>query len=577
MRRGNAFLICCMAVLIGSLLCGCVSSRRAMRLSPLSGEMPDSGAVNLWPFYQQSGSSGSVLWPLADFDARGVAIRPLFVKDGEEYSVLFPLSAWNRYDGWVANVYWLDSGKSFGMLPLWECTWGEFYAVVPFWYYKLSGNWGMFPLIWRFPDRMNVFAPVWWNEGAVGSWGVFPLVWWCPERVNVFGPVWWVPRTYRVSWGVFPLVWRYPNRLNVFGPIWWSEGFPRSWGLFPLVWRGSGHFNLLGPVWWNEDAVTGNWGVFPLVWRNPDRLNIFGPVWWNENAASGSWGVFPLFWKMRTGHALFPLYYYDSQGEENTWELNVLGPVFDLEIKKGEMRRLACLWPLLIWDEKSLICWPFYSDSPSFDTPFLFYGRYRNGQLPEGSELPGWGSRPKRDEVTCCFGLWHSKFEEERYFEADSAGVENTLGYLAHLLEVSSLDEVEKGKKIQELLQQLKIDHPVPENAEERDSLRELLLERYVYEREEYNSGLLFGLFWNDQTARFRKYGGEWTPWERSASVLGGLYRVRDNGEARQTSVFPFISIYEEPGKSGWNFAAGMFGRETAGEETTVRIFFFSY
>ena len=146
----RVFQILAVAGAVALLAGGCVSSKRAMRVSPLAKEVEvsfDQEAVNLWPFYFNAGGSGAILWPLADFDAQGFAVRPFYVQDGRERSVLFPLSAWNDRSGWALNGYWTE--RTFGMWPLFHHGPGGGYCLLG---WRSPESWGVFPLA-RFGAR----------------------------------------------------------------------------------------------------------------------------------------------------------------------------------------------------------------------------------------------------------------------------------------------------------------------------------------------------------------------------------------------------------------------------------------
>ncbi len=411
----QVFRILAVAGAVALLAGGCVSSKRAMRVSPLAKEVEvsfDQEAVNLWPFYFNAGGSGAILWPLADFDAQGFAVRPFYVQDGRERSVLFPLSAWNDRSGWALNGYWTE--RNFGMWPLFHHGPGGGYCLLG---WRSPESWGVFPLA-RFGARGGYAGPVWWKsgengaraygvfpvwchtpdfrmaglfyrnlkEGATESWGVFPLLH-SSEEWNHIGPAWWERDGGKLDkWGVFPLLWVKPE-LSLAGPVWWSSK-TGSWGVFPLAWLTS-DFSLAGPVYWsreNGETVSGGlfplaylskewnyagpmiwrygddrrsraFGVLPLCWRYQD-FRLVGPVWWEKS----DWGVLPLFWKVGDENMLFPFYYYWHNGEN--FKFNLLGPV-------GGVKRRSSrpgwdwhfLWPLLEKDGDSFGVWPLFSDN----------------------------------------------------------------------------------------------------------------------------------------------------------------------------------------------------------------------
>lgn len=411
----RVFQILAVAGAVALLAGGCVSSKRAMRVSPLAKEVEvsfDQEAVNLWPFYFNAGGSGAILWPLADFDAQGFAVRPFYVQDGRERSVLFPLSAWNDRSGWALNGYWTE--RNFGMWPLFHHGPGGGYCLLG---WRSPESWGVFPLA-RFGARGGYAGPVWWKSGENGaraygvfpvwchtpdfrmaglfyrtlyggnteSWGVFPLLH-SSEEWNHIGPAWWKRDGGKLDkWGVFPLLWVKPE-LSLAGPVWWSSK-TGSWGVFPLAWLTS-DFSLAGPVYWNREngeTVSGGlfplaylskewnyagpvvwrygddrrsraFGVLPLCWRYQD-FRLVGPVWWEKS----DWGVLPLFWKVGDENMLFPFYYYRHNGEN--FKFNLLGPV-------GGVKRRSSrpgwdwhfLWPLLEKDGDSFGVWPLFSDN----------------------------------------------------------------------------------------------------------------------------------------------------------------------------------------------------------------------
>ena len=78
----------------------------------------DGNLVNLWPFFFRSREYFAILWPLADFDPYGLAVRPFYNQEGDDYSILFPLSSWNTADksGWCLLGIW--DKDSFFFFPL---------------------------------------------------------------------------------------------------------------------------------------------------------------------------------------------------------------------------------------------------------------------------------------------------------------------------------------------------------------------------------------------------------------------------------------------------------------------------
>lgn len=463
----RVFRILAVAGAVALLAAGCVSSKRAMRVSPLAKEVEvsfDQEAVNLWPFYFNAGGSGAILWPLADFDAQGFAVRPFYVQDGRERSVLFPLSAWNDRSGWALNGYWTE--RNFGMWPLfhhgpgggycllgWRSpeSWGVFplarfgarggyagpvwwksgengaraYGVFPVWchtpdfrmaglfYRNLNGgnteSWGVFPLL-HSSEEWNHIGPAWWERdgGKLDKWGVFPLLWVKPE-LSLAGPVWWSSKTG--SWGVFPLAWL-TSDFSLAGLVYWSRenGETVSGGLFPLAYL-SKEWNYAGPVVWRYGAGCrfGAFGVLPLCWRYQD-FRLIGPVWWEKS----DWGVLPLFWKVGDENMLFPFYYYRHNGEN--FKFNLLGPVGGVKRRGGSRPGWDWhfLWPLLEKDGDSFGVWPLFSDNRRFGggvLPSPLFSRREERRSSNGYTLPekvyryGGGSEVELDSVKYTVGM----------------------------------------------------------------------------------------------------------------------------------------------------------------------------
>lgn len=461
----QVFRILAVAGAVALLAGGCVSSKRAMRVSPLAKEVEvsfDQEAVNLWPFYFSAGGSGAILWPLADFDAQGFAVRPFYVQDGRERSVLFPLSAWNDRSGWALNGYWTE--RNFGMWPLFHHGPGGGYCLLG---WRSPESWGVFPLA-RFGARGGYAGPVWWKSGENGaraygvfpvwchtpdfqmaglfyrtlyggnteSWGVFPLLH-SSEEWNHIGPAWWERDGGKLDkWGVFPLLWVKPE-LSLAGPVWWSSK-TGSWGVFPLAWLTS-DFSLAGLVYWSrENGETVSGGLFPLaylskewnyagpvVWRygagcrfgafgvlplhwQQENFRLVGPVWWEKS----DWGVLPLFWKVGDENMLFPFYYYWHNGEN--FKFNLLGPVGGVKRRGGRPGwDWHFLWPLLEKDGDSFGVWPLFSDNRRFGggvLPSPLFSRReerRSGgyTLPEHIYRRGGGSEAELESVKYTAGM----------------------------------------------------------------------------------------------------------------------------------------------------------------------------
>ncbi len=606
----RVFRILAAAGAVALLAGGCVSSKRAMRVSPLAKEVEisfDRETVNLWPFYFNAGGSGAILWPLADFDAHGFAVRPFYVQDDRERSVLFPLSAWNDRSGWALNGYWTE--RNFGMWPLFHHGPDGGYCLLG---WRSPESWGVFPLA-RFGSRGGYVGPVWWKSGEKGvhaygvfpvwchtpgfrmaglfyrnlregvttAWGVFPLLH-LSEGWNHIGPAWWKRDGRKLdSWGVFPLAWL-TSDFSLAGPVYWSRenGETVSGGLLPLTYL-SKEWNYTGPVIWRygDDSRSGVFGVLPLYWRQ-ENFRLIGPVWRKKN----DWGVLPLFWKVGDENMLFPLYYYWHNGEN--FKFNLLGPVGGVRRRGGSRPGWDWhfLWPLL---EK---------DGGSFGVRPLFSRREKRRSggytLPEQIYRHGGGSEAELESVKYTVGmLLGSRCTTRVQVWKDEADRE-TLEKLPELLR-----EQPDGKKdagayetwkldAAALLEKLRLEGPVPEDWKAQKALFQEMARRFCTERERVEGKALLGLLWNcsrqdgESESRWllgliaRDRGSENI---RDLNVLGGLYRERSRDGLTEYSIFPFISRLEGPGRSRWSFCAGMFRHETDGNRSGGAVFFIPY
>ena len=558
----QVFRILAVAGAVALLAGGCVSSKRAMRVSPLAKEVEvsfDQEAVNLWPFYFNAGGSGAILWPLADFDAQGFAVRPFYVQDGRERSVLFPLSAWNDRSGWALNGYWTE--RNFGMWPLFHHGPGGGYCLLG---WRSPESWGVFPLA-RFGARGGYAGPVWWKSGENGaraygvfpvwchtpdfrmaglfyrtlygdnteSWGVFPLLH-SSEEWNHIGPAWWKPENS--SWGVFPLAWITPD-FSLAGPVYWNRenGETVSGGLFPLAYL-SKEWNYAGPVVWRygDDRRSRAFGVLPLCWRYQD-FRLVGPVWWEKS----DWGVLPLFWKVGDENMLFPFYYYWHNGEN--FKFNLLGPV-------GGVKRRSSrpgwdwhfLWPLLEKDGDSFGVWPLFSDNrrPGGGVlPSPLFSR-REERRCGGYTLPEHIYRRGRSEVELesvkyTAGMLLGSRSTTRVQVWKDEADRETLEKLPVLLREQPDGKKDAGayetwkREAAALLEKLRLEGPVPEDWKARQALFQEMARRFCTERERVEGKALLGLLWN-----YSRQEGEF----ESRWLLGLIARDRGDENIRSTA-----------------------------------------
>jgi len=179
-----------LSVTLLTLLCGCASSERMGRMSGgvfgSYGEpkahrirsekyrkIADYGhgrdenkhrvtptVVNLWPFFFRSDAYFSILWPFADFDPYGMAIRPFYNHEGDDYSILFPYCSWNTADGtgWAIPAWW-RKGK-FVFFPLisheTKDNWKHLYYT-PFFIHEWKKNtpdWNYLPIEESFTELL---------------------------------------------------------------------------------------------------------------------------------------------------------------------------------------------------------------------------------------------------------------------------------------------------------------------------------------------------------------------------------------------------------------------------------------
>ncbi len=158
-------------------LISCASSKRMMRISPLSDKNNDAldfNRTNAWPLVYKNSKSLSILWPFIDVDDNGFAVRPLYNIDKDEHSILFPLSGWNKDEGWALTGYW--GQENIGIFPV--CNFGDdFNYTIPFWWdYRGDkvDSYGLFPVFGKMNNIYHL-GPIYtdWNAGYGG---VLPLI-----------------------------------------------------------------------------------------------------------------------------------------------------------------------------------------------------------------------------------------------------------------------------------------------------------------------------------------------------------------------------------------------------------------
>ncbi len=403
-------------------------------LFPVTRFSPRLNYVTLAWWNRKSGDFG--FFPLVWKDDRSFLFFPLTRIAPEELSYAGP-------------VWWDRSDRTYGFLPL--AMKGATYSNIgPVWWNNREGfrkEGGILPFSY-WSNEFNYFALAWWTK-EMESWGVFPLVWAFPE-LGVAGPVWWERGKNAAESGFFPLVWLdrkqgsylfFPlarvvtggeggsdpvppgsspfwNNLSYVGPVWWSL---ESGGFFPLARFGKG-INYAGPVWWDRSGES--FGFFPLFAKGDD-LSFAGPVWWSED--SEECGFFPLFWRFDGGSAVFPLYFYEDR--KTGYEFNVGGILWHdsrsgaIHDEKGDVtgygsRYTHVLWPFFAresdGEKTEWQFWPFVTKryganmlpSPLVDwddgeltvlTPLGFSSRKEKAD-EEPVRMPGYGAKPQPAE-----------------------------------------------------------------------------------------------------------------------------------------------------------------------------------
>jgi len=260
---------------------GCASGSRMIRLSPWGEGEPSPERTNLWPLYYADGERRALLWPLADWDEQGFAVRPLVAKDEQELNLAWPLAHVELDDGsfWALTAYRDASSGSFGLAPLFG--WGELRFVGPVWWLHSSAAHGLFPLYWRAPERgVTVVAPLYWDFG---------------------------------------------DSLTL-APLWWHSRTSDSQVLFPLWWKftsadGARSTRTLLPLWQRRDDGVEHHVITPLGGRG-----------WSDDGSSEFTNV------------LGPLYHSSRKGESESYTA-VAWPLFASEREgTRESVRLAPLW-----------------------------------------------------------------------------------------------------------------------------------------------------------------------------------------------------------------------------------------
>ncbi len=354
-------------------LCSCASSNRMMRLSPFRenrhySSLKDGGTkisrnsiknfnrpkdrenfaarfenrINIWPFVYREGDFTSLMWPLADIDPYGVAIRPFYNQEGNEYSIMFPLSAWNpvNNDGWAALYYWNAKRGYYGLAPFlhlkyqhdrlrsyllfcgllnhYSSTGKDNYSFSLFNYYqsckneRFTSNFIPFSFYKSDKDYCRLFIlPNFYAEKypskTLNTW--FPLYYYCslPEYSE------------KTFWLMGYLLGHHrqmsQERYSMSILNFYKDN--DNHGLVPLYWYNNDekqHLNLLGlsGIKYNKNGELDKLYALPLLWyQRPDygpvtNLSNKGVLYIFPYLSSGvEWGIIPLFIYDRGGKELF--------------------------------------------------------------------------------------------------------------------------------------------------------------------------------------------------------------------------------------------------------------------------------
>ncbi|OGV46900.1 MAG: hypothetical protein A2017_16750 [Lentisphaerae bacterium GWF2_44_16] len=368
MKTFNIFFLTAVLTVFVS---GCASSDRMMRVSPLREEttLPlkngnfnyDESRINTWPLFYMVNDKTSILWPMADIDKHGWAIRPLFNKEGQEYSILFPLCAWNpeKVEGWVFTAYW--NSRTTGFLPffyhrknaytyLFPAAWNdEYFLVLPLSYY--SKDFAYFgPLWWNFgkvtedPDEpinnSYGFASFWmnYNSGSLDSGGFWPLFLASGEK----------------SW-FFPLyLYMNDNNSKLLLTLLAGTSFDKIKNEYSMI-------SLLGPLFiYDNDENSQIWTfLFPFTYfenskKEKDDIFFIFPYYQRQRENKYSNFLLPFYCYSKDTDkqkVLLPVFLTGYSETEKSSDYDILFPLFHLkEMKEGNNE--FGFWPLFSYHDR---------------------------------------------------------------------------------------------------------------------------------------------------------------------------------------------------------------------------------
>ena len=417
-----------------SVLGGCISSKRMTDISPLgeNGESKMSeNRVNAWPLYYSAGAGCSVLWPFFDFDDKGWAFRPFYVRDGEEHSVIWPLSGWDPKGGWALNAYWDKS--SYGLFPLFHKSGSFSYIpnyVFPLWWTDGWSDWGLFPIggvgtgkgDWRFLNFYYRNTNEYYHQGSSGAyshWNFWPILF--RKSYTEKGE----SEPYQIDWRLL---------YGLLGGYSEDKEQHVSW-LVPLFFAREENQSRVS-INASTSTPAGNdyftW-VFPTFFRSNDGeefINTLLPFYYYTGSGNDYAFITPLGWHSEQGDsettAVLPLYYYNTRGSNDYvfatalggWgkfsdggHLHyALGPLYiDYASPSGDSEFTSVLWPLYMHSRDGKKEWSYL---------FPFGHRWTDGEETRRSFLFGLGATRSRDEKTS-WALWPLYGSNNDFYSAD--------------------------------------------------------------------------------------------------------------------------------------------------------------
>lgn len=510
---------------------GCASGSRMIRLSPWGEGEPAAERTNLWPLYYADGGRRALLWPLADWDEQGYAVRPLVARDGDDLDLLWPLAHVELDDGsfWALTAYRDASTGSFGLAPLFG--WGELRFIGPVWWQHSAAGHGLFPLYWRYPERgVTVVAPLYWDLG---------------DSVAV-APVWWHSRTSD-SQVLFPFWWKFTS----------ADGARSTRTLLPLWQRrddGAEHHVItpLGGRGWSDD-------------RSSEFTNVLGPLYHSsrkgddESYTAVAW---PLFAAEREGTRsslrLAPLWARETDpahGLEETEVLLGLGRV--REDEQGSSWRALPLASVATSETHTSLLdlltlygsvQTEHSETTTLGGSVLLHLERTDpgasGEFESWSALVGWllhASHDSAPTVSAALEEWRSERELEGTFERDSAG------FLFDWFLWESTAFVETEREAREVAHHRRV--PL------------------LWESQRTPSGTEWDtLLWclhSTSSEEERRFVAGW-----------GLYRCVERGKRTTRDIFPFMTWDQSPDESRFSFLGRVLDLRRRGERRSGHVLF---